>query len=255
MDCTGSCSGSGCVPPAAKSCSLYEAPGLRPCVSKVSPSPCFRFGAGIFCFAPGGRWDCVRRAPRPAGSFSRTATPHGGWGSGSFAALFGGVFLPSPGCGALLLRRGTWPACKKQTAFLLRLANFPGGRRSALVKIGALRQRRLPISSTGRGRRRCPCSASLHLPQAALRLHSHPPTEAPPWLRHRPHTGALNHRLLLLVAGCLQPQSLSLTESAQPPGRGAVKNSEPRQGRGRRPGQTQRPHPVDETGSCCWLRS
>ena len=112
----GSGSGSGCVPPAAKSCSLYEAPGLRPCVSKVSPSPCFRFGAGIFCFAPGGRWDCLRRAPRPAGSFSRTATPHGGWGSGSFAALFGGVFLPSPGCGALLLRRGTWPACKKQTA-------------------------------------------------------------------------------------------------------------------------------------------
>ena len=150
------------------------------------------------------------------------------------------------------MRRGTWPACKKQTAFLLRLANFPGGRRSALVKIGALRQRRLPVSSTGRGRRRCPCSASLHLPQAALRLRSHPPIEAPPWLRHRPHTGALNHRLLLLVAGCLQPQSLSLTESAQPPGRGAVKNSEPRQGRGRRPGQTQRPRPVDEAGSCVW---
>ena len=46
--------------------------------------------------------------------------------------------LIPPGCGALFLRRGTWPACKKQTAFLLRLANFPGGRRSALVKIGAL---------------------------------------------------------------------------------------------------------------------
>ena len=28
------------------------------------------------------------------------------------------------------------------------------------MKIGALRQRRLPVSSTGRGRRRCPCSAS-----------------------------------------------------------------------------------------------
>ena len=68
--------------------------------------------------------------------------------------------LYPPGCGALFLLRGAEPACKKQTAFLLRLANFPGGRRSALVKIGALRQRRLPISSTGRGRRRCPCSAS-----------------------------------------------------------------------------------------------
>ena len=56
--------------------------------------------------------------------------------------------------------RGTVPACKKQTAFLLRLANFPCGRRRALVKIGARRQRWLPVSSTGRGRRRCPCSAS-----------------------------------------------------------------------------------------------
>ena len=68
--------------------------------------------------------------------------------------------LNPPGCGALFLRRGTAPACKKQTAFLLRLANFPCGRRRALVKIGARRQRWLPVSSTGRGRRCCPCSAS-----------------------------------------------------------------------------------------------
>ena len=75
--------------------------------------------------------------------------------------------------------------CKKQTAFLLRLANFPGGRRSALVKIGALRQRRLPVSSTGRGRRRCPCSASLYLPQAALGCAAHRPFSgvSSPWLR------------------------------------------------------------------------
>ena len=41
------------------------------------------------------------------------------------------------------------------TAVLLRLANFPGGRQCALVKIGALRQAQLPVSSTGRGR--CVC--------------------------------------------------------------------------------------------------
>ena len=139
-------------------------------------------------------------APLLGGSEPQTAlsafTLHGVWDAINFAAWPWGLFLPSPGCGALLLRRGTWPACKKQTAFLLRLANFPGGRRSALVKIGALRQRRLPISSTGRGRRRCPCSASLHLPQAALRLRSHPPTEVTPGLRPRPLTGALCLQLL-----------------------------------------------------------
>ena len=39
---------------------------------------------------------------------------------------------------------------------LLRLADFCGAPRRALAKTGALRQRRLPVSSTGRGRRRCP---------------------------------------------------------------------------------------------------
>ena len=43
---------------------------------------------------------------------------------------------------------------------------------------------------------RCPCSASLHLPQAALRLRSPPPIDVAPALRARPG-GALNVQLLL----------------------------------------------------------
>ena len=38
---------------------------------------------------------------------------------------------------------------------LLRLADFCGAPRRVLAKTGARRQRRLPVSSTGRGRRRC----------------------------------------------------------------------------------------------------
>ena len=68
--------------------------------------------------------------------------------------------LNPPGCGALFLRRGTAPACKKQTAFLLRLADFRGAGRCPFAKIGALRQTQLPVSSTGCGRCVCPCSAS-----------------------------------------------------------------------------------------------
>ena len=41
---------------------------------------------------------------------------------------------------------------------LLRLANFPGGRRCALVKIGALRQLRLAASAAGSARLSCPLS-------------------------------------------------------------------------------------------------
>ena len=48
---------------------------------------------------------------------------------------------------------------------------------------------------------RCPCSASLHLPQAALRLRSLPPTAVTPRLHRRPLTGALNQKLLLLGKG------------------------------------------------------
>ena len=48
---------------------------------------------------------------------------------------------------------------------------------------------------------RCPCSASLHLPQAALRLRSHLPTAVTPRLHRRPLTGALNQKLLLLGKG------------------------------------------------------
>ena len=83
--------------------------------------------------------------------------------------------------------------CKKQTAFLLRLANFPGGRRSALVKIGALRQRRLPVSSTGRGRRRCPCSASP-VSAAGSSSAAQPPAlqRCPPVAARHPPAGGLN---------------------------------------------------------------
>ena len=68
--------------------------------------------------------------------------------------------LNPPGCGALFLRRATERPCKKQTAFLLRLADFCFAPRRALAKPGALRQTQLPVSSTGRGRCVCPCSAS-----------------------------------------------------------------------------------------------
>ena len=40
-------------------------------------------------------------------------------------------------------------------------------------------QRRLPVSSTGRGRRCCPCSASLYLPQAALGCAARRPLDVP----------------------------------------------------------------------------
>ena len=50
---------------------------------------------------------------------------------------------------------------------------------------GRRRCPQLPVSSTGRGRRRCPCSASLHLPQAALGCAAHRPFSgvSSPWLR------------------------------------------------------------------------
>ena len=44
---------------------------------------------------------------------------------------------------------------------LLRLANFPGGRRCALVKIGALRQLRLAASAAGSARLSCPHTGAL----------------------------------------------------------------------------------------------
>ena len=54
----------------------------------------------------------------------------------------------------------------------------------------------------------------------------------PPRLRRRPRTGALNHRLLLLFAGCLQPQKLTLSILAQSPGEGEVRSPEPPYGGG-----------------------
>ena len=68
--------------------------------------------------------------------------------------------LNPPGCGALFLLRAAGRPCKKQTAFLLRLADFCFAPRRALAKTGALRQTQLPVSSAGRGRCVCPCSAS-----------------------------------------------------------------------------------------------
>ena len=66
----------------------------------------------------------------------------------------------APGCRCPNMRRGSQPACKKQTAFLLRLADFCFAPRRVLAKNGALRQTQLPVSSTGCGRCVCPCSAS-----------------------------------------------------------------------------------------------
>ena len=78
--------------------------------------------------------------------------------------------LNPPGCGALFLLRGTWPTCKKQTAFLLRLADFCGAPQRVLAKTGALRQTQLPVSSTGCGRCVCPCSALYRFPRPGLGL-------------------------------------------------------------------------------------
>ena len=71
-------------------------PACGPVSPKLHQVPASVLGAGTFCFAPGGRWDCVWRAQRPAGSFSPTATPHGGWGAINFAALLGGSIFTRP---------------------------------------------------------------------------------------------------------------------------------------------------------------
>ena len=85
--------------------------------------------------------------------FFRCAKPRGGGR---------GFRLPLPTSGLPLPKFSARSAARLKiwTAVLLRLANFPSGRRCALVKIGALRQTQLPVSSTGRGRCVCPCSAS-----------------------------------------------------------------------------------------------
>ena len=95
-------------------------------------------------------------------------------------------------------------------AVLLRLANFPCGRRCALVKIGALRQLRLAASAAGSARLSCPLlggSGPLTAPSAAappggllaenFAAHpvgifepTHPPTEVSPGLRPRPCRGS-----------------------------------------------------------------
>ena len=111
--------------------------------------------------------------------------------------------LNPPGCRCPNMRRGTQPACKKQTAFLLRLADFCGAPRRVLAKTGALRQTQLPVSSTGRGRCVYPCSASAV--SAAGSASAAQPTAhsgAPCRLRRRPLTGALYRELLLVFAGC-----------------------------------------------------
>ena len=98
------------------------------------------------------------------------------------------------------------------------------------MKIGALRQWRLPVSSTGRGRRRCPCSASLYLPQAALGCAARRPLDVPPALRARPHMGALGHSMFPYPAALpeLLDRVLRLLRSLHP--EGAVEVCSPRRG-------------------------
>ena len=106
------------------------------------------------------------------------------------ASLYFYLYLYPPGCGALFLLRGTGPACKKQTA--------------------------------------APAPPRLFLPQAAARLRSPPPLAVPPRLRRRTHTGALNHRLLLLFAGCTAAAKIPcLPAAAQLPNMGEAKDSKP----------------------------
>ena len=57
------------------------------------------------------------------------------------------------------LRRENWLSTRGvliPLLYLSRLTVFCGAPQRALAKTGAQRQRRLPASSTGRGRRRCP---------------------------------------------------------------------------------------------------
>ena len=90
---------------------------------------------------------------------------------------------------------------RPEGCFLLRLADFCGAPRRALAKTGARRQRRLPVSSTGRGRRRCPSGRPLSWPMRTFLSDfiSNPtlrPFRCPPALRARPG-GALDLQLLL----------------------------------------------------------
>ena len=109
------------------------------------------------------------------------------------ASLYFYLDLYPPGCGALFLLRGTGPACKKQIAFLLRLANFPCGPQerpcenwsaapaAASCFVHWTRSPPLPLlrlAASAAG------SASAAQPAALLAV--------PPRLRRCPHTGALN---------------------------------------------------------------
>ena len=76
--------------------------------------------------------------------------------------------LNPPGCGALFLLRGAAPACKKQTAFLLRLADFRGAGHSSLFRP----QDAVAVFA--------PAPLRLFLPQAAPQLRSPPPIAVPP---------------------------------------------------------------------------
>ena len=122
MDCTGSCSGSGCVLPAAKSCALSQAPGLRPCEPKVASSPCFRFGSGDFLF-------CSRRKMglRLAGPAARTTL--------KAKAYYFIIYLNPP-------------------------AAHSGNPAAAPPPLDRGSEPIAAPSSTGCGRCRCPCSAS-----------------------------------------------------------------------------------------------
>ena len=125
----------------------------HPLSNKISPPPKERGNFSVIgaamrgysktdggSFSPGSAGPCKKRKSGYTNTLHRTGRRSG---------------LPLPKFSALdAVRLKTW------TAVLLRLANFPGGRQCALVKIGALRQAHLAASSAGR--------ASVCLPQLRL---------------------------------------------------------------------------------------
>ena len=80
----------------------------------------------------------------------------GAAGRGKLFLIF---YLNPPGCRCPNMRRGTPPACIFGRCSSCGALNMRRIRDDACI-FRPLRQTQLPASSTGRGRRRCPCSAS-----------------------------------------------------------------------------------------------
>ena len=157
-----------------------------------------------------------------------------------------GFRLPLPRSGLPLPKFSARAAARLKiwTAVLLRLANFPSGRRCALVKIGALRQTQLPVSSTGRGRCVCPCSASAV--SAAGSASASQPLDSLPTLTTSPL--ALSRFLRRAAEGACKnrsaaPASARLFRPLDAPGQSCP--GPKRSGRsGQKPKKTRRPWPV-----------